>query len=588
MSRHISIFIFFLSFASIASESKTITLGINSCSDPISHPEVIESVTRLTKTAIKPLGYELKVKYLDLNQLAQEVKSKKIDCFVASSGFYRRMAGEGVRDLATAISYKEPDPNFGAASTFITLKNRSDLNSIADCKGKSVSAKVEVGFAGWQIALEHIFKNGFDPEHFFSKKVFVGPAVDEIITNVLTGKSDIGILPSCFLEQYALRNPEAAERLKVISPVKPDSYLSCTRTTELYPNWTVATTPTMDPQVSKAISGVLLGAEPDSNGVAWSVATKFEKVDKLLKDLKEEPYAYLRERTVKSFLKDYWPYMAIFVICVIGLLAHYFVVNRLVRKRTTQLKEALYNSQNNKNIAREAKMKLEAIERLGRVSFLSSIIAHELKQPLTAICCYTNGLNKLLAEKGNENLLEVTNEIGQIAKRSNEIVDKVRAIAKNEDSKVLKCDLSILLTATIEQYLSSGNCSCEIKVEKDPVVYAYVDPLEMELVFINLLRNANEALVKKANGVIKVRLSLKNQYIEFTCEDNGAALPSSKIKELNEQASSVTEKVSGLGLGLSIVKTVIKNHFGSVRFSRAQLGGLKVKICFPQRAVYKE
>lgn len=585
MSRYISIFLFFLSFAALATESKTITLGINSCSDPISHPEVIESVTTLTKKAIKPLGFELKVKYLDLKQLAEEVKNKQIDCFVASSGFYRRMAGEGVRDLATAISYKEPDPNFGAASTFITLKNRSDINSVADCENKSVSAKVEVGFAGWQIALEHIFKKGFDPEHFFSKKIFVGPSVDEIITNVLTGKSDIGILPSCFLEQYVLENPEVSKRIKIISPIKSDNYLSCTRTTELYPNWTVATTPTMEPQLSKAISSVLLGAKPDKNGVSWSVATKFEKVDNLLKDLKEEPYAYLRERTMKSFLIDYWPYIVIFLLCVIGLLAHYLVVNRLVRKRTSQLKEALYNSQNNKNIAREAQMKLEAIERLGRISFLSSIIAHELKQPLTAICCYTNGLKKLLTEKGNENLLEVANEIGQIAKRSNEIVDKVRAIAKNEDSKVLKCDLSVLLTATIEQYLSSGNCSCEIKVEKDPTVYAYVDPLEIELVFINLLRNANEALEKKANGVIKLRLCLKNENIEFTCEDNGTGLSSSKIKELNEQASSVTEKVSGLGLGLSIVKTVIKNHFGTVKFSRAQLGGLKIEICFPQRVV---
>ena len=585
MSRYISVFIFFLSFAALAAESKTITLGINSCSDPISHPEVIESVITLTRKAIKPLGFELKVKYLDLNQLAEEVKNKKIDCFVASSGFYRRMAGEGVRDLATAVSYKEPNPNLGAASTFITLKNRSDINSIADCRHKSVSAKVEVGFAGWQIALEHIFKNGFDPERFFSKKVFVGPAVDEIITNVLTGKSDIGILPSCFLEQYALRNPEAAERLKVISPIRPDKYLSCTRTTDLYPNWTMATTSTMEPQLSKAISSVLLAAKPDRNGVSWSVATKFENVDNLLRDLKEEPYEYLRERTLKSFLRDYWPYIAIFIICAIGLLAHYLVVNRLVRKRTTQLKEALYSSQNNKNIAREAKMKLEAIERLGRVSFLSSIIAHELKQPLTAICCYTNGLKKILSEKGNENLLEVANEIGKIAKRSNEIVDKVRAIAKNEDSKVLKCDLSVLLTATVQQYLSSGNCSCEIKIKKQPLVYAYVDPLEMELVFINLLRNADEALKNKANGEIKISLSLKDEHIEFVCEDNGSGLPSSKLRELNEQASSATEKVSGLGLGLSIVKTVINNHFGVVRFSRSQLGGLKVEISFPQKAV---
>ena len=116
-------------------------------------------------------------------------------------------------------------------------------------------------------------------------------------------------------------------------------------------------------------------------------------------------------------------------------------------------------------------------------------------------------------------------------------------------------------------------------------MYAYVDPLEMELVFINLLRNADEALKNKANGEIKISLSLKDEHIEFVCEDNGSGLPSSKLRELNEQASSATEKVSGLGLGLSIVKTVINNHFGVVRFSRSQLGGLKVEISFPQKAV---
>lgn len=559
----------------------TLTVGINSCSEPLSHPEVIASFLQTIKKTLEPLGYRIEEKYLDLEKLSQAVKEGEVDCFLASAGFYRRLSGEGVRDLATAVSTKEPNPNLGAAASFIVLKNNASILSLPELRGKSISAKVEEGFAGWLVPLEAIFQSGFNPEKFFSKISFVGPNVDEIVTNVLTGKTDAGALPGCFLENYLSRHPEDAEKLRVLNRVAPDENFGCVRSTDLYPNWTVASTPKISPELSKIISTALLSASPDKNGISWSIATQFQRVDRLLKDLKEGPYYYLRDKSVKAFLKEYWYFFAIVFILLGCLLLHYVRVNQLVKKRTEQLRKAIYASQNNLNIAKEARMKLTAIERLGKVSFLSTIIAHELKQPLTAICCYTNGLKKLISERGDLNLKNAVDEIGALAKRSSLLIEHVRAISKEESSQVSHCDISQLLSSTVNQYISSVNCSAEIKIFCELEIFAMVDPLEMELIFLNLLRNAEEATQGRGNGIIKLSLKSSDEKIIFICEDNGSGLTDMKIMELNSLASTVSDKVSGLGLGLSIVKAIIRGVFGSIQFDRSPLGGLKVLIVIP-------
>lgn len=559
----------------------TLTVGINSCSEPLSHPEVIASFLHTIKKTLEPLGYRIEEKYLDLEKLSQAVKEGEIDCFLASSGFYRRLSGEGIRDLATAVSVKEPNPNLGAAASFIVLKNNPSILSISDLRGKSISAKVEEGFAGWLVPLEAIFQMGFNPKKFFSKISFVGPNVDEIVTNVLTGKTDAGTLPSCFLEGYLDRHPEDAEKLRVLNRIEPDKNFGCVRSTDLYPNWTVVATPKISPELSKIISTALLSANPDKNGISWSIATQFQRIDQLLKDLKEGPYYYLRDKSVKAFLKEYWFFFAIVFILLGCLLLHYLRVNQLVKKRTEQLRKAICSSQNNLNIAKETRMKLTAIERLGKVSFLSTIIAHELKQPLTAICCYTNGLKTLIGEEGDLNLKNGIDEISALAKRSSQLIEHVRAIAKEESSQVSLCDISQLLSSTVNQYISSVDCSVEIKLFCEAAIFAMVDPLEMELVFLNLLRNAGEATHGKGNGIIKLSLRFSDEKIFFICEDNGVGLTDEKIMELNSLASTVSDKVSGLGLGLSIVKGIIRGFFGSIRFDRSSLGGLKVLVIIP-------
>ena len=107
-----------------------------------------------------------------------------------------------------------------------------------------------------------------------------------------------------------------------------------------------------------------------------------------------------------------------------------------------------------------------------------------------------------------------------------------------------------------------------------------MNPLEFELVIINLLRNAAQALQELGVLNPKVALTIKREDNKalIAIEDNGH-IEKEKIEKLSEPTNST--KADGLGLGLQIVRSIIENHGGKIFFSQAASGGLMVEIRLP-------
>ncbi|MFR3029764.1 MAG: sensor histidine kinase, partial [Sutterella wadsworthensis] len=77
----------------------------------------------------------------------------------------------------------------------------------------------------------------------------------------------------------------------------------CARSTELYPTWTVGTTKVTDPRVSRSVTQALLALKPTgANGIYWGVATDYSSVDKLFRETRTGPYAYLNTWSLKRFI----------------------------------------------------------------------------------------------------------------------------------------------------------------------------------------------------------------------------------------------------------------------------------------------
>ncbi|MBO5658730.1 MAG: PhnD/SsuA/transferrin family substrate-binding protein [Duodenibacillus sp.] len=556
------------------------TFAVTHFSHPYFRPHIVDSALSILSTTLLETGYHFRPILLNPTQVEEAVRLGTIDGFLGPAGLYRRMSESNVRDLATVVTRESPDPNRGAASTFI-VRNDSPIKTIRQTKGRTVSAKDESSYNGWRIAMSKLFDMGEQPDTFFKQVNFIGILTDHIFEDVYTGRSEVGIVPECFLEEYLTRRPSRAAAFRVLDPIPADDTLRCVRSTELYPNWTVAVTGNVSPELSKLLTKALLTAPTNDSGVSWSLTTDYSRLDALQRNLKIGRYAYLRSWSLKRLIQTYWPFLALGLMALVTLCIHTVRVNRLVKCRTKQLEDAIVEHANFKQEALASQSRLDAFERMGKASYLSSIVAHELRQPLAAISFYTNGIDRLMKKpvENAEKISQAVAEIRHLAHFSDQIVEKARSYAKNRHHTRAHVDVVKLAQRAVANYVSTGTCYAVIRCLSSRPVMATIDPLEMELVFINLMRNADEALQSVANGQITLTVEQEDDEAVIVCKDNGRMLSDDVLSRIRGEAHST--KLTGMGVGLGIVKTIIENHMGDIRFDKGELGGLLITIRFP-------
>lgn len=127
---------------------------------------------------------------------------------------------------------------------------------------------------------------------------------------------------------------------------------------------------------------MLLTKPANAWGQHWTVSPNVEAYDDLFRTLRIGPYAYLREWTLARIWSEWKAAIIIVLISIVGLCVHGFVLEKLVGLRTRELKEAWKKQQETEREAREASARLESLLRAGAVGQISSIVAHEMKQPL--------------------------------------------------------------------------------------------------------------------------------------------------------------------------------------------------------------
>ena len=264
------------------------------------------------------------------------------------------------------------------------------------------------------------------------------------------------------------------------------------------------------------------------------------------------------------------------------LLIHSLIVSRTVDIRTRELKEALKREKRSFNEAQKAHRRLMKMQRAAVVGQISSLIAHELNQPLAGIKLYARTLQRakdsgtLTEDKLGTALTEIRTDADLAAA----IVERVRSYAKGTRSERVSSEVSELVNKAVREFKRQSGERVEVWVPQEQPVYIIVNPLEFELVIINLLRNAAQALQELGVLNPKVALTIKREDNKalIAIEDNGH-IEKEKIEKLSEPTNST--KADGLGLGLQIVRSIIENHGGKIFFSQAASGGLRVEIRLP-------
>lgn len=559
-------------YAKPASERPKLIVGVTEFALTEDGRDITEALHR----AAAPLtaDYDLEFRSMPVPELERAARERRVDLVLGSAGLVVRLADAGAKPIVTTLGPGSVNANENEGSAFLVRRDRDDLQTIGDLAGSHLIANRPSGFSGYLIAMGEIALAGNDPDHFFSSRTFIGAqnASHEIARRIRYGFADAGILRLCAWEELLQNDPSAAEDLRILAPKKSKS--ACVHSTDLYPAHTLAALPHVTPEAVTATTLAFLRMTPTERGRSWAVATDYLSIDKLFRALKTGPYRYLREPVWKRFLAEYFPFILIFLGVALLFLWQFENTKRLLEKRTLEVRRLARKEA-------EQERRLLFLERNTMVSQLSSMLAHELHQPLAAIRLYARGLVKLVARTNpSPEVTEAADAIADEATRAKEIVERVRAYARNRRAQRVPTALSDILQNAVSHFQSGAKAPVPLTITGDKNVTVSVSALEIELVIVNLLKNAREAAMKGPSPKILIAVRHDGRRVEIDVRDNGPVVTKETLERLTMPVSS--EKPEGLGLGLGIARGILEQHAGTLRFrSNAPEPGLTASVSLP-------
>jgi len=223
-------------------------------------------------------------------------------------------------------------------------------------------------------------------------------------------------------------------------------------------------------------------------------------------------------------------------------------------------------AETNANLQQQ-QMELAHATRMAMLGEMASGIAHEINQPLGAILIYANGGKNRLTES-SLSVAETTDVLEQIvtqADRAAEIIKRMRAFVRKESVDIQKIDLEALIKQAIS-FFQATNRSHKLMFEttfEQGLPHIYADAIQVEQVITNLILNASEAMEQTNSHYRMIHIQVSpdtEDFVEVTVSDTGPGID----KDIQQQLFDpfFTSKTDGLGLGLSICKTIIENSGG--------------------------
>jgi signal transduction histidine kinase len=216
-------------------------------------------------------------------------------------------------------------------------------------------------------------------------------------------------------------------------------------------------------------------------------------------------------------------------------------------------------------------------EKFKAVSTLAAGMAHEIKNPLTAIRTFA----KFIPEKrGDPEFLDKLHQILTVeTERIHGIVQDVLSFAKPRPPQPRDVDLGALIASTVN-LLSSELLKKRVRWSVDcthngAVIHA--DPDQLRQVLINLIQNAADAM--PAGGRLKIATRSVNNHLELTISDTGTGIPLTLLPKIFDPF--VTTKPDGNGLGLAVVYSIIQSHRGSIRADSQPNHGTTFTVSLP-------
>ncbi|WP_246742440.1 PAS domain-containing sensor histidine kinase [Microvirga splendida] len=216
----------------------------------------------------------------------------------------------------------------------------------------------------------------------------------------------------------------------------------------------------------------------------------------------------------------------------------------------------------------ELQSELVHMSRFTALGEMASTLAHEINQPLTAITNYLKGCRRILERMEGDAvpmLRDAVNEAGEQALRAGQVIRHLREfVARGESERHVENLPKLIEEASALALVGAKEQGVRVLFQLDQdAPYVLADRIQVQQVLLNLIRNAIEAMQESQRRELRIGTSLvDDSHVELRVEDTGPGLAPEVAAQLFQPF--VTTKKHGMGVGLSICRTIVESHGGKI------------------------
>ncbi|HYZ48309.1 MAG TPA: PAS domain-containing protein [Sphingomonas sp.] len=231
---------------------------------------------------------------------------------------------------------------------------------------------------------------------------------------------------------------------------------------------------------------------------------------------------------------------------------------------------------------------LAHVSRVSAMGTMASTLAHEINQPLAAIANYCAAARRLVDKRqaGNaETIAGILKDASQEVNRVGEMIRRIRRMVAHGQAQIQPVPVKALVEDALRLALPNPHLGgVAISLDVGPDMRVEADPIQIQQVLINLIRNALEAMEGRATRILSIEARAKGGLVELRVGDTGCGIPDDLREGLFTAFRST--KAEGLGVGLTICRTIVEAHGG--RMSLVSSGAEGTVIGFELRSAMLE